>query len=66
MPMTMTMTTATERLRASPSFTLTFAMDGRAFLAKETEIPVLADGARPHFALSVFQSRWQTHQSGIS
>ena len=35
----MRLTTATERLRASPSFTLTFAMDGHAFVAKETEIP---------------------------
>ena len=29
--------TPTQRLRASPSFALTFAMDGRAFVAKETE-----------------------------
>ena len=49
---------ATERLRASPSFALTFAMDGRAFVAKETEPYIqfwLTE--RDRVLLSLFSSR---------
>lgn len=52
------MTSAIERLRASPSFALTFAMDGRAFVAKETEPYIqfwLTE--RDRVLLSLFSSR---------
>ena len=50
--------TPTQRLRASPSFALTFAMDGRAFVAKETEpYSQFWLTERDRILLSLFSSR---------
>ena len=50
--------TSTQRLRASPSFALTFAMDGRAFVAKETEpYSQFWLTERDRILLSLFSSR---------
>jgi 2-polyprenyl-3-methyl-5-hydroxy-6-metoxy-1,4-benzoquinol methylase len=54
----MPLITTAERLRASPSFALTFAMDGRAFVAKETEpYTQFWLTERDRILLSLFSSR---------